>query len=102
MTEAMQMTVSSEMENRMDDSNSTEARSVRGPQLTFMPSVETVICEIGPDVGSRVRSDKSAKKTKRRTFIGKTALGVIDFVGVGSIKRLASQAKPFAQRKPAM
>ena len=43
MTDAMQITVSSEIENRMDDSNSTDARRVREPQLTFMPSVETVI-----------------------------------------------------------
>ena len=32
MIEAMQMTVSSEIANRMDDSNSTKARSVREPQ----------------------------------------------------------------------
>lgn len=43
MTDAMQITVSSEIENRMEDSNSTDARRVREPQLTFMPSVETVI-----------------------------------------------------------
>jgi hypothetical protein len=47
--------------------------------------------------------DKSAKKkAKRRAFVRKTALGVIDFVGVGSIKGLASPANLLAQRKPAM
>jgi len=44
-TEAMQMTVNSEIENRMDESNSTDARHVREPQLTVMPSVETVILQ---------------------------------------------------------
>ncbi|CDS51311.1 hypothetical protein [Polaromonas sp. CG9_12] len=39
------MTVSSEIEKRIDDSSSTDARKVREPQLTFMPSVETVIGE---------------------------------------------------------
>ena len=39
------MTVSSEMENRIDESSSTEARNEREPQLTFMPAVETVIDE---------------------------------------------------------
>ena len=39
----MQITVSNEIENRIDDSNSTDARSVREPQLTVMPSVETVM-----------------------------------------------------------
>ena len=42
-TDAMQITVSNEMENRIDDSNSTDARSVREPQLSFMPWVETVM-----------------------------------------------------------
>jgi len=35
--------VSSEIANRIDDSNSTHARSVRELELTFIPSVETVI-----------------------------------------------------------
>jgi hypothetical protein len=48
MTEAMQMTVSSEMENRMDDSSSTHARTPREPRLSFMPWVETVMRDPGP------------------------------------------------------
>jgi hypothetical protein len=47
----MQITVSSEMENRMDDSSSTAARQLREPQLTFIPSVETVMLEMEPAVG---------------------------------------------------
>jgi len=39
----MQMTVSSEIEKRIDDNSSTDARTVREPQLTFMPWVETVM-----------------------------------------------------------
>jgi hypothetical protein len=39
----MQITVSSEIENRMDDSSSTDARRLREPQLTFIPWVETVM-----------------------------------------------------------
>ena len=42
-TEAMQITVNSEIENRIDDSNSTAARTGRDADLISMPSVETVI-----------------------------------------------------------
>ena len=44
----MQITVNSEIEKRIDDSSSTEARSVREPQLRFMPWVETVMRETVP------------------------------------------------------
>jgi hypothetical protein len=43
MTEAIQITVSSEIEKRMDESNSTAARKEREPQLSRMPLVETVM-----------------------------------------------------------
>jgi hypothetical protein len=43
MTDAMQITVSSDMENRMDDSNSTAARTAREPERTSRPCVETVM-----------------------------------------------------------
>jgi hypothetical protein len=43
MTEAMQMTVSSEIENRMDESSSTTLRQVREPVSSSMPWVETVM-----------------------------------------------------------
>ena len=45
MTDAMQMLVSSEMAQRIDDSSSTDARRVREPQESLMPWVETVMCE---------------------------------------------------------
>jgi hypothetical protein len=43
MTEAMQISVSKETENRIDDSNSTPARHGREPDLSAKPCVETVI-----------------------------------------------------------
>jgi hypothetical protein len=43
MTEAMQMTVRSEIENRIDDSNSMVLRHVREPLPSSMPWVETVM-----------------------------------------------------------
>jgi hypothetical protein len=43
MTDAMQITVSSEIANRMEDSNSTNALATREPMLTCMPWVETVM-----------------------------------------------------------
>ena len=55
MTDAMQITVSSEIENRIDDSNSTDARSVREPQLSFMPCVETVMPSIQMVTGGGAR-----------------------------------------------
>jgi hypothetical protein len=39
----MQMTVNSDMEKRMDDNSSTEARHIREPFVNAIPSVETVI-----------------------------------------------------------
>jgi hypothetical protein len=47
MTDAMQITVSSEIENRIDDSNSTAERKVCDPVLTRRPWVETVVIEAG-------------------------------------------------------
>ena len=43
MTEAIQITVSSEMENRMDDNNSTAERQAREPEFNARPWVETVM-----------------------------------------------------------
>ena len=40
MTDAMQITVSSEMENRIDDSNSTAERTAADPRRIVTPSVE--------------------------------------------------------------
>jgi phosphoglycerate dehydrogenase-like enzyme len=81
------MTVSSEIENRMDDSSSTDARKLREPQLTFIPWVETVMLgvlewKLGPAQESR---QSGREKEKRRAFIRKTRLGVIGFGGLGSI-----------------
>jgi hypothetical protein len=42
-TDAMQITVSSDMENRIEDSNSTAARIVREPVFNSRPWVETVM-----------------------------------------------------------
>ena len=46
MTEAMQITVSSEMAKRIDDSNSTAARSALDDDLSSRPWVETVMREL--------------------------------------------------------
>jgi hypothetical protein len=43
MTDAMQMTVSSEIENRIDDKSSTTMRHKREPDSSSMPWVETVM-----------------------------------------------------------
>ena len=43
MTDAIQISVSKEIEKRMDDSNSTDALNVREPRLTVMPWVEPVM-----------------------------------------------------------
>jgi hypothetical protein len=45
MTEAIQMTVSSDIANRMDDSNSTASLTQRRWLGTFKPSVVTVMRE---------------------------------------------------------
>jgi hypothetical protein len=43
MTEAMQIRVSSEIENRIDDNNSTVARRAGEPDLILRPCVESVM-----------------------------------------------------------
>jgi len=55
MTEAMQMTVSSEMANRIDDSSSTAARSRGEGEARGRPWVEAVM--VGP--GRRAARQKS-------------------------------------------
>jgi hypothetical protein len=42
----MHITVNSEMENRIDDNSSTEARQARLPDLSSMPCEETVMTQI--------------------------------------------------------
>ena len=46
MTEAMHITVSSDMEKRMDDKSSTTDRSAREPVLSSRPCVESVIAKM--------------------------------------------------------
>ncbi len=53
MTDAMQMMVSSEIENRMEDSNSTLARQAREPDFSSSPWVDTVIATHGVHKKSR-------------------------------------------------
>jgi hypothetical protein len=48
MTDAMQMTVRSEIANRIDESNSTTSRHAREPWLTSRPAVEVVTRGIIP------------------------------------------------------
>jgi hypothetical protein len=45
MTDAIQITVSSDIENRIDDNSSTDARHILDPLVTSIPSVETVMRE---------------------------------------------------------
>jgi hypothetical protein len=42
----MHITVNNEMENRIDDSNSTDARHARVPDLSSMPCEETVMTQV--------------------------------------------------------
>jgi hypothetical protein len=42
----MQMTVNSDIENRIDDSNSTEARQARVPDFSSIPCEETVMTQM--------------------------------------------------------
>ena len=55
-TEAMQITVSSEIEKRMDDSTSTAARSEREPTERSSPWVEVVMSAAGPPQGANAPS----------------------------------------------
>jgi hypothetical protein len=43
MTDAIQMSVSREIENRIDDNSSTTLRQTREPESSSMPCVETVM-----------------------------------------------------------
>ena len=45
-TDAMQITVSSDIEKRIDDNSSTVARLNREPVVNSMPSVDTVMGDI--------------------------------------------------------
>jgi len=47
MTDAIQITVNSEIENRMEDNNSTLARQAREPDFSSIPWVDTVIATHG-------------------------------------------------------
>ncbi|MCY1372413.1 hypothetical protein D9M69_596170 [compost metagenome] len=54
-TDAMQMTVSSEMENRIDDNNSTVSLTMREPVRMCRPWVETVMEKWGKTVQQKGR-----------------------------------------------
>ena len=78
------MTVSSEMENRIDDSSSTDARSVREPHESLMPWVETVMYEGQQLLALQIVRQWSgeldvsrvvlAKSQKRRQFVKRHTL----------------------------
>lgn len=85
MTEAIQITVSNEMANRIEDNNSTLACKVREPRLTFMPSVETVIGEIR--LGGAGRK-KNKHQQKRRAFFRKTRLDVTNYYSLVEIQAM--------------
>jgi hypothetical protein len=54
--------ISKEMENRMDESNSKSARKVRGPPWISKPWVETVITE-----GAWANSENNKKNGSQKT-----------------------------------
>ena len=80
MTDAIQITVNSEIENRMEDSNSTLARQAREPDFSSSPWVDTVIATHGVHKKRQARACGTALLEKPRAgcapTLGLCALGV--------------------------
>ena len=66
MTDAIQITVNSEIENRMEDNNSTLARQAREPDFSSSPWVDTVIATHG------------VQKKRQARYRGTASLGRIN------------------------
>ena len=89
MTEAMQITVSSEMANRMDDSSSTPARRAREPDWTRTPWVVSDM---------EIKGQEAKKKGGAIVWMDPPFLGL--FIG-GWFRVASKRSHPMRQRNSA-